>query len=752
MTLLGLDSSKTVKSVSWQTLTSSFANTAVVVPDVGVQVDSDADGVYDYLDIDSDNDGITDNVEAQSTADYIAPTGDGVIADVNSNGLDDVYEGATTGISAGGLGLETVDTDSDGIVDYLDTDSDNDGTSDAIEAGHGVSQALIDATADTDGDGLQDAVEGGNNDDGFDVNDENVDILGEFTLEDSDSDVDPGRANADPLNIDYDFREALDTDGDNVHDAQDIDDDNDGILDVLEGAPVPLLNPSFEADGRVTAGGLSGWSFGGGNIDTRENQFATDGLYAIDLNGTAPATIFQDVVTVPGRTYTLSFDYAANAQTATQIREFRASAIDQTSSAEIESAVFSTLGPLATSIPGSITFTATSTSTRIQFQSLTAGSGGNWLDNINLTDFTADTDGDGIFNHLDIDSDNDGITDNVEAQTTADYITPSGIGGTAAFIDENNDGLDDNYDNTAVAGMASGATGVGLTPVDTDSDGIADYLDLDSDNDGIEDAAERGTAGSTTAQTGVVSDATTDADGDGLLDEFEGSDDSDGFDVNDENRDATSIALADTDGDLNGVDGSNAIALNIDSDFREALDTDGDNVHDAQDIDDDNDGILDAVERYDRTFVNGTSGTAPIGVFTVDGDSNRAVLTSTSGTPTGRAVGFGFREEAAVGAVHRITFDDAVDTVDLLFSSVNNQTRIGNFTVVYDDGTSVANVDLQVTDTDHFPSNPNSFHLLQRITVGTTIGLDNTTNVSTCLLYTSPSPRDQRGSRMPSSA
>ena len=48
-----------------------------------------------------------------------------------------------------------------------------------------------------------------------------------------------------------------------------------------------------------------------------------------------------------------------------------------------------------------------------------------------------DSDGDGIFDHLDIDSDNDGITDNVEAQTTADYIAPSGIGGTAAFVDTN---------------------------------------------------------------------------------------------------------------------------------------------------------------------------------------------------------------------------------------------------------------------------------------------------------------------------
>ena len=85
-----------------------------------------------------------------------------------------------------------------------------------------------------------------------------------------------------------------------------------------------------------------------------------------------------------------------------------------------------------------------------------------------------------------------------------------------------------------------------MSPVDTDGDTEVDYLDLDSDNDGTEDADERGTAGSTTAQTGVLSDATTDADGDGLLDEFEGTDTNDGFDVNDENRDATSIALVDT--------------------------------------------------------------------------------------------------------------------------------------------------------------------------------------------------------------
>ena len=58
-----------------------------------------------------------------------------------------------------------------------------------------------------------------------------------------------------------------------------------------------------------------------------------------------------------------------------------------------------------------------------------------------------DADSDGIADHLDIDSDNDGITDNIEAQTTAGFIAPSGVGGTAAFIDINQDGLDDNFDS-----------------------------------------------------------------------------------------------------------------------------------------------------------------------------------------------------------------------------------------------------------------------------------------------------------------
>ena len=82
-----------------------------------------------------------------------------------------------------------------------------------------------------------------------------------------------------------------------------------------------------------------------------------------------------------------------------------------------------------------------------------------------------DFDGDGIQNDKDLDSDNDGIPDNIEAQTTIDYIAPNYIYST--------DGIDTAY-------------GTGLTAVNTDSNGNADYVDLDSDDDSIFDIVEIG--------------------------------------------------------------------------------------------------------------------------------------------------------------------------------------------------------------------------------------------------------------------
>ena len=172
-------------------------NETITIAPTITTTDSDGDGIADHLDLDSDDDGITDNVEAQATADYTAPTGN----DADGDGLDDAYESG---------GLTPVDTDGDGTWDVLDTDSDNDGTSDADEAGHGVSQAAIDASGDADGDGIKDVV-----DDvaGWDVNDADVNGAGEFTLADSDNDTAADGSDATPMTNDVDFRDDTMPDG-----------------------------------------------------------------------------------------------------------------------------------------------------------------------------------------------------------------------------------------------------------------------------------------------------------------------------------------------------------------------------------------------------------------------------------------------------------------------------------------------------------------------------------------------------------
>ena len=117
----------------------------------GGENDEDGDGVKDFLDIDSDNDGIIDNIEAQTTAGYIAPSGD----DVDGDGLDDSYD-----IEHGGTLLIPYDHDGDGIPDYLDDDTDNDTFTDFTEGRDLNDDGAPDVTpedADDDGDGLDNA-------------------------------------------------------------------------------------------------------------------------------------------------------------------------------------------------------------------------------------------------------------------------------------------------------------------------------------------------------------------------------------------------------------------------------------------------------------------------------------------------------------------------------------------------------------------------------------------------------------------
>ena len=113
-------------------------------------------------------------------------------------------------------------------------------------------------------------------------------------------------------------------------------------------------------------------------------------------------------------------------------------------------------------------------STQVYFGFTAATGGLNNVQRIRNVSSTVlkDTDGDGVFNSLDLDSDNDGIADTVEVQATNPFTLI--VGGTA--VDAN--------------GIPNEVSPQGFTPVDTDTDGIDDYLDKDTDNDQVSDCIE----------------------------------------------------------------------------------------------------------------------------------------------------------------------------------------------------------------------------------------------------------------------
>ena len=147
----------------------------------------------------------------------------------------------------------------------------------------------------------------------------------------------------------------------------------------------------------------------------------------------------------------------------------------------------------------------------------------------------------------------------------------------------------DSYDaDSTTGGVTTAATSIGILPVDSDGDGIADYIDTNSDDEGGDDAAERGDGQQTTIATGASTSA-NDADGDGLFDVFENGSSTDGFVVNEGITNPIGV-FGDSDGDA-----ILSNPLSNDLDYRDAIqdiDTDNDGIAEVVDIDDDNDGCL----------------------------------------------------------------------------------------------------------------------------------------------------------------
>ena len=510
-----------------------------------VVVDSDGDQVPDFRDLDSDNDGLADVVEAGSV-------------DADSNGEFDAFVDANNDGLHDALFATPVadeDTDTDGLPDRLDTDSDGDGNMDIVEAGFADTDnnGLVDNFNDNDGDGYDDSLSAN----AYEETDTDADGIPDYRDEDSDND-----GLSDTLEGD------VDTDGDGIIDRLDIDSDNDSIPDAIEaGAPAPV-----DTDGD----GLADY-----RDEDSDNDDLPDSVEA-GADGNNPAD--TDADGIPNFIDQDSDDDGIDDSVETNIDsdgDGVPNALDLDSDND---------GITDADEGGSSDQPLPDTDSDGVPDVLDTDADGDGIRDAD--EGSTDTDGDGIIDAVDFDADNDGIPDEVEG-----VIDTDGDGVIDALdIDSDNDGLLD-IDETAI---------------DSDADGIADYRDLDSDNDGLTDTREAG--GVDVNGDGIV-DGFVDADGNGWDDavslnplpdeDFDGDGVVDHLDVDSDNDSLTDLAeadafTADTDGDgrIDGFVDANGDGLD---DAYATLplvagDLDSDGLPDHLDLDTDNDGLLDLIE------------------------------------------------------------------------------------------------------------------------------------------------------------
>ena len=541
--------------------TNGLVNEVETAPDSGVLIsnplNTDAASdvnpgwvLYNFLDVDSDNDGITDTAEAfSSNSTYNDANNDGQVdgfVDADGNGWHDPIDAE--------LSFPTpLNSDADAIPNYLDLDSDGDGLPDTFEGNFQVSDGDNNGIvgtgipADSDGDGLADS-----NDPDFVGN-----ILSGFGFnKDRDND---GVKNYLDIDIDndgiidniegqstfaYRLPTGLDTDGDGIDNAYDVNNGGVGIgYTNTDGGSAPDyadtnsdgvngVGDAFDILENATANAIDG------PLDT-DNDGIVDPALFVDVDGDGLHDDFDNVLT--------STSDPLNATNNNQLptthpdtdpvggdrdwREISAQDKDNDGIPDVTDLDDDNDGILDT----------------VEDQNLD-------LDGDPRTNPT-DTDGDGVPDYFDLDSDNDGIPDYTEAGGITD---PDGNGMVGTGV----------LDNTEVDGngVPIGVGGAGLTPMDTDGDGISDYKDLDSDEDGIADVIEAGgidSNGNGQYGSGIANDA----DADGLIDAIDPYDDRNG------NLDTS----------LGGI------PLVV-------MDTDGDGKFNYLDLDSDNDTVPDNVE------------------------------------------------------------------------------------------------------------------------------------------------------------
>jgi hypothetical protein len=414
------------------------------------------------------------------------------------------------------------DIDGDGIQNHLDLDSDDDGCSDAIEAGSSTtatSTTVYPTGTDTNTNGLLNNYEA----------------------------TTVGTVNYSSTYVNYALVSSIngctDTDSDGVTDVKDLDDDNDGVLDAVE-CPLTQLNtnesngtfgtaaaPRNLANTAVTGGYVYSGSNTGASQYSIVNQStpyhpaatfwryvghttgsATDAYLAVNGNTTIGNFYSESVTLQAGAKYRISFWHQA-----------ASIANDYQLAAEVLSATNAVLASANTGAQNSlgwklatIDFTSTSNqAVTFIIKNISTNTSGNdfSIDDISIQAIGCpDSDLDGIPNQLDLDSDGDGCSDAIEGGSSSTATSTSVY---STGTDTNTNGLLNNYEGTTAGTVnyASTYTNFALSNTinactDTDSDGIKDIIDIDDDNDGVLDVVEQSCTSAVMSKSGTTISST----------------------------------------------------------------------------------------------------------------------------------------------------------------------------------------------------------------------------------------------------
>ncbi|MDQ8144400.1 hypothetical protein [Chryseobacterium sp. CFS15] len=363
-----------------------------------------------------------------------------------------------------------------------------------------------------------------------------------------------------------------DWDGDGVLNQSDLDDDNDGILDINENLALSvnaIINGNFGTNG-TTGGNLTGWTTNGAGTSSLTNWAAESGGAVSYMDGAEGLNLSQS--NVPLKTASTPA-FATFSVKVLSVNAFGTS-INQ-GWGKMDFYLETTTGLVRIfRVSNPLTATLASPTTNIELIDsslvLSLAINGDYISRSFAT-------GSYFTITVNINTANLASSGLVLVQRKNGAVSgPNGQIGADDFI------IDD-------------VSYTYQTGVDTDLDGIPNYFDLDSDGDGCPDATE-GSGGFTNSALVVSS-----INGGNIGTTYNGY--ASPINVNLGNTiDASGIPTIANGGQ--NVGSSQIISPDIDGDglgntcdlIDNRPDTDGDGIKDAEDIDDDNDGILDRVE------------------------------------------------------------------------------------------------------------------------------------------------------------